>query len=149
MNSECIPPNPHTCHIPILSSSPTFYPINLRASPIIAFLGASTKSCCRLFRRWASLWNAFEAVLAIGSAATVFSTPGSTRAEVSRPFGFIRVLRVVRYSRGMAGVGGTLFLAGRAMLTILGSIGIVAFAYAGTLQGSASRFSKANAYLLL
>lgn len=50
---------------------------------------------------------------------------------MSRPFGFVRILRVVRYSRGMQNVANTLLLAGKAMATILSSIGIVAFAYAG------------------
>lgn len=84
-----------------------------------------------LYRRWFSYWNVFEAVLAIGSISTVFPAPGSTRASVSRPFGFIRILRVIRYVRGLKLVVGTLTLAGTAMATILTTIGIVIFAYAG------------------
>ncbi len=73
----------------------------------------------------------FEAVLAVGSIATIFPAAGSTRASVSRPFGFVRILRVVRYVRGLRTVVSTLALAGTAMVTILTTIGIVVFAYAG------------------
>ena len=82
-------------------------------------------------RRWFSYWNVAEAVLAIGSIATIFPAPGSIRASVSRPFGFVRILRVIRYIRGLRLVVGTLMLAGTAMATILTTIGIVIFAYAG------------------
>jgi hypothetical protein len=82
-------------------------------------------------RRWISYWNVFEAILALGSIATIFPPAGSTRASVSRPFGFVRILRVVRYVRGLRTVVSTLGLAGTAMVTILTTIGIVIFAYAG------------------
>jgi len=82
-------------------------------------------------RRWISYWNVFEAILAIGSIGTIFPPAGSTRASVSRPFGFVRILRVVRYVRGLRTVVSTLGLAGTAMVTILTTIGIVIFAYAG------------------
>ena len=75
----------------------------------------------------------FEACLAVGSIVTVFPTAGTTRASVSRPFGFVRIVRVVRYVRGMRTVVNTLLLSGTAMLTILSSILIVIFAYAGEL----------------
>jgi len=85
-------------------------------------------------RRWISYWNVFEAVLAVGSIATIFPPAGSTRASVSRPFGFVRILRVVRYVKGLRIVVSTLVLAGTAMITILTTIGIVIFAYAGALS---------------
>ena len=77
------------------------------------------------------MWNIFEAVLAVSSIATIFPAAGSPRASVTRPFGFVRILRVVRYSRGLRMVVSTLGLAGTAMVTILSTIGIVIFAYAG------------------
>ena len=83
-------------------------------------------------RNWISPWNAFEAVLALGSAATLFPTAGSARASVARPFGFVRIVRLLRYSRGMTQVGSVLLAAVPPMLTILSGIAIVAFAYAGT-----------------
>ena len=38
-------------------------------------------------------------MLAFGSLVTVYPAVGSTRAQVSRPFGFVRVLRIARYVR--------------------------------------------------
>ena len=80
---------------------------------------------------WRDRWNIFELVLAIGSAATVFTTQGSWREQLGRPFRFSRVFRVVRFFPSLGMLCDQMILAVPSMLSIIGLMMIWVFVYAG------------------
>ena len=76
-------------------------------------------------------WNAFELFLAVGSAATLRSVPGSTRDQIGRPFRYLRVFRVIRHVQSLQILASTLVLAVPSILSVMGLMMIWMFVYAG------------------
>ena len=76
-------------------------------------------------------WNAFELFLAVGSAATLRSVPGSPRDQIGRPFRFLRVFRIIRHVQSLQILASTLVLAVPSILSVMGLMMIWIFVYAG------------------
>lgn len=71
-----------------------------------------------------------EAVLALGSIATIFPGESSGRMVTGRPFRFLRVFRIIRFVAGLRNITRTLALALPSIMSIIGLMAIITFLYA-------------------
>jgi hypothetical protein len=108
-------------------------------------------------------WNCFELFLSCGSAATLFPTnPSSVRAQIGRPFRFLRTFRILRHATDLRRVSRTMILAVPSILSVIGVMLIWMFLYAAvgtqvffnvkygeSLNKDANFSSFVNSFLLL
>ena len=108
-------------------------------------------------------WNCFELFLSCGSAATLFPTnPSGVRAQIGRPFRFLRTFRILRHATDLRRVSRTMILAVPSILSVIGVMLIWMFLYAAvgtqvffnvkygeSLNKDANFSSFVNSFLLL
>lgn len=108
-------------------------------------------------------WNCFELFLSCGSAATLFpATPSGIRAQIGRPFRFLRAFRILRHATALQRVSRTMILAVPSILSVIGVMIIWMFLYAAvgtqvffnvkygkSLNKDANFSSFVNSFLLL
>ena len=108
-------------------------------------------------------WNCFELFLSCGSAATLFpANPSGVRAQIGRPFRFLRTFRIFRHATALRRVSRTMILAVPSILSVIGVMLIWMFLYAAvgtqvffnvkygeSLNKDANFSSFINSFLLL
>jgi len=76
-----------------------------------------------------SKWNVFELLIVVGSLLTLKNTP--LLMILGRPFRFVRIFRVIRYSRNLSMLMNTIISSLGAMFNIILLLVMVIFVYAG------------------